>query len=280
MVLTDAKTYAFFVLQSHSHGTTRYLILDSDAQIYWGQSSRPIHVVQRTQPLGIARLPRTHLEVSDLFPPYNPLTMTEFLPSPSQDPSAIFTKRQNILSGERILTQPEAYAQLTMQEIRIAEELGKQPHANVCAYLGVVVDRRLRNRRVTDIVYKRYTCDLFHYVSCGLLRHRSQISHILAAVYAGMRHIHSLGFVHCDLRPENIFLTLGADAGNAQAVIEEVVVGDLDAAVRIGEHVELKAATREWWPEGFEWGDRARTELDEYSFACLGPWLGEWLEKG
>jgi hypothetical protein len=37
--------------------------------------------------------------------------------------------------------------------------------------------------------------------------------------------------------------------------------------------VDLKHAKSNWWPEGVEYGHRAKKRFDEYSFRQLRPWM-------
>ena len=52
------------------------------------------------------------------------------------------------------------------------------------------------------------------------------VATILLAVIRGVHHIHSFNIVHCDLKADNVFITLNNEGG-----IDRVAVADFDAAV-------------------------------------------------
>lgn len=98
-------------------------------------------------------------------------------------------------------------------------------HPNICPYLGVVLDG---SDRIVGIAYKRYDTCLFDAVTSNSVPEifeAATISHIMHSVETGMNHLHRLGLVHCDIRPENIFLS---KAKNGTAM--EVGIGDFDSA--------------------------------------------------
>lgn len=92
-----------------------------------------------------------------------------------------------------------------------------------------------------------------------LLRPR-HIPFLLDGIEAGRQALHAMELVRCDLRPMNIFVTIGEgsdEAGNA--VLQEVVLRDFDASVKVGEEIDLKRASQEWWPENARFGTKAGT---------------------
>lgn len=99
-----------------------------------------------------------------------------------------------------------------------------------------------------------------------------------------MRHSHKLGLVNCDIRPMNIFVGSESEQDeNDDVILKEVVIGDCDACVQIGERVSLKKASKDWWPKsaGKKWGVKAEQWLDEWCTEKMGKWLkgdglGEW----
>jgi serine/threonine protein kinase len=126
---------------------------------------------------------------------------------------------------------------------------------------------------VTAIVYEKYDMNLSEYAQQDLLEY-DHIDGICAAVKEGMRHLHSLGIMHCDLHPGNILIRLKpVGEGAEKRVVESVVIADFDSALMVGEVVDLKHATTNWWLPGVKYGDKSKKSIDEYSFLQLRPWM-------
>lgn len=83
----------------------------------------------------------------------------------------------------------------------------------------------------------------------------------------GLKHVHSLGVVHCDLKPSNIFVDL---IGN------RFVIGDFDSMHRNGEKIVLKGGTRGWVLDD----NIARFKNDWYSLTLIRAWLEEKMAPG
>jgi hypothetical protein len=274
--LQDLKTYTFLQLSTHTYNTTRYLVLDFTGALYWGTDARPLKVVQRTHPFAIARLPRKPLNAGSFFPPFDPTSMTPYHAN-AHEPAHVFIKKQDLLAGNEFLQRAPRFAGITLAEINVAEALVKSPHPNLCPYLGVVVNAAMN--RVTGLAYKRYTTDLHRFAHHGLLTSPAQIGIIMGAVTAAVTHLHRLGFVHCDVRPCNVFLKVGAVPGRKERRIEEVVLGDFDAVTRLGGKIEWKLAGGEWRVNGVKVGDVAGVEVDRFAVGETERWLWRWLER-
>jgi serine/threonine protein kinase len=80
----------------------------------------------------------------------------------------------------------------------------------------------------------------------------------------GIQVFHNQGFVHCDIKPDNIFVDLQN---------HRFVVGDFDSVHREGARVSLKVGTPGWVPEDEDTSDIARYEIDSYSLAMIQTWL-------
>jgi serine/threonine protein kinase len=124
------------------------------------------------------------------------------------------------------------------------------PHPNICEYLGVWSDDKLRYEwqgkrinvsldkdRVTKVVFKKYDCNLDETVTNG---HPVDIAHCLRSIAAGLEHLHSIGYVRSDIKPENIFV-LYPKAGEEMAV--QYVIGDFDSVQVAGNILTGKAST-------------------------------------
>jgi serine/threonine protein kinase len=90
---------------------------------------------------------------------------------------------------------------------------------------------------VTILVYKKYNCNLDQAVRRG---HPIDIAHCLRSIAAGLRHLHSIGLVHSDIKPENIFV-LYPKAGKEMTV--QHVIGDFHSVQNVGDVMMDKTGT-------------------------------------
>lgn len=234
MTLTVVQTWA------RSRVTTRYLVRASDGALFWGSTARTPSEI-RSMPPG--RLPcSSYLNPNAFFPVYNS-KMTRYAGSES-DPS-VYIKLPRIISFTNFYCDANVQREirsLIKREIRSCELLLRNPHANICTYMGVVTDAK---DRVIGLAYKRYATDLFTLVENTPSLHGLPASEplskesIIQAITNGMHHMHGLGLVHCDIRPENIFV----DPAKG-----EVVIGDFDGTHTEGEALEGRVAPPNWWP--------------------------------
>ncbi|KAF2243117.1 hypothetical protein BU26DRAFT_126681 [Trematosphaeria pertusa] len=239
--------------------TTRYLLRDGCGNIWWGSSARTISSICAADPTCLPKL--APLDPEAFYPWAKP--GTKEYKGALDDPN-VFIKKQDFLM-HRCFDQgkaPEYFKNLMVREVEVCELLAKNPHPNVCKYLGVVLDTA---DLITGIAYKRYDSDLFTAVEEKAFDY-ARIPHVVAAVDAGMKHLHSLALVHGDLRPENIFLR-GED---------EVVVGDFDACYCVGEPLEHKIGARDWWPAKYGRERYAEVEIDYLTVAKLPSWFKVW----
>ncbi|KAL4061768.1 kinase-like domain-containing protein [Scleroderma citrinum] len=86
------------------------------------------------------------------------------------------------------------------------ETLRRSPHKNIAVYYGCV---REGNHHFSGICMKRYRITLFEVMHAHMNEQKlnpERISEIIEGVHAGLRHIHSLGYVHNDVTPTNIMI--------------------------------------------------------------------------
>jgi len=89
-------------------------------------------------------------------------------------------------------------------------------------------------------------------------------NHILEGVESGIRHLHSLGFVHNDINPSNIML-----------YNDTAVIIDFGSCRRQGEDLEGVGRTYEWYDEAVQ---VAIPENDFNALEEIRIWLGDRSE--
>lgn len=213
------------------------------------------------------------VEARLLYPSYRPTTK-KFEGNP--DDKAVFMKKQNWSSKYR--HHNDHFAECTAQEVKRCEQINRKPHRNLAQYLGVETQKICGEERVTRIAYKRYSMDLHTFVLEKRLLKPHHIPFLMHGIRQGIKAIHAMELVHCDLRPANIFVTVrgeGEEACNLELL--EVVLGDFDASVMVGEEIRLKRASSDWWPENVKYGMKAQPWIDEWCLKKMGMWLeGDW----
>ncbi|KAJ4984972.1 serine/threonine-protein kinase [Stagonosporopsis vannaccii] len=267
----------FTVLDSMDHrsGDTHYLLESNQGMLFhghvrtseWNSLSSP-----GSNGSQFASLPDlTHVPADFLFPHYHP-SMTPF--SGDDKDEAVYMKKQSLLPRAKFRNRH--HARCTLQEIARCERISMTPHANLARYLGVETKQIAGVERVVRIAYQRYSMDLHTFVLMKRYLQPCHVPFLMHGIESGMRHLHTLGLVHCDLRPMNVFVTIGDERGeDGHVVLEEVVIGDFDASVEAGEKVALKRASGDWWPAGAEWGSKAEAWIDEWCLEKMGRWLKE-----
>ncbi|KAH6418241.1 hypothetical protein HBI14_097060 [Parastagonospora nodorum] len=155
---------------------------------------------------------------------------------------------------------------LTLREIQTCRVLQECPHPNICGYRGVVVNNGL----VTALMFDRYDMNLREFLY-SQRSNNMDIPKCIQEIKNGIDHIHSLGLVHCDIKPDNIFVHLAS---------ARFVVGDFDSVHREGQRLTLKTGTEGWAPLEADTNDLARREIDFYGLKMIQAWLERKLEHG
>lgn len=140
----------------------------------------------------------------------------------------------------------------------MCEVLRTHLHPNVSQYLGC----RVVDDRTTGLCFVKYGENLHHWVEKG---HALVIDDCIKGIEDGIKHLHGLGFVHCDVNPANIVMN-----GN------DPVIVDFDSCRRIGEPLGLKAGTSGWTREDCT---IAQEELDEDGIMRIKAWLVQKKQK-
>ena len=138
----------------------------------------------------------------------------------------------------------------------MCEKLRVMPHKHICRYHGVQTSRVLR------FEYRGYA---IHVRDC------------LEAIASALRHLHCLGIVHGDIKPQNIFLRY--PEAQYDATPTRYVVGDFDSAQPTGSVIDGKHGTPYWSREKKVWVDTVEEDDDWFSLERMRRWLFE-VTKG
>ncbi|KAF9692799.1 hypothetical protein EKO04_009319 [Ascochyta lentis] len=266
--------FTVFSSMDQRSGETHYLLSSNRGFLFHGHHpTKEWKAIQAIHGDGteFACLPMEAVPANLLFPDHEPW-MRKFT-GDEADPD-IFIKSQAFLAKTRYGS--DHHARATYQEILRCEAIAPSPHANLARYLGVQTKMIGGEERVVGIAYQRYSMDLYHFVMMKRLLLPRHIDLIMQGIERGMRHLHGLGLVHCDLRPTNVFVTFGEERDEDEGVVlKEVVIGDFDASVKIGEEVSLKRACNGWWPPNMEWNAKAEECIDQWCLDKMKSWLKE-----
>ncbi|KAF1998734.1 kinase-like protein [Amniculicola lignicola CBS 123094] len=183
-----------------------------------------------------------------------------------EDPwrSDTFVKVQHMLERNRWITDYYTAYNCTRKELHNLKRLqGIPQHNNLCEYKGVVTDQS-QTRRVFGIAYEKYDCDLFNWTMDHNKPFDTKL--IIEVVGRALQHLHKYGLVHCDVKPENVFI-------KGEGEILKIALGDFDSMHRVGETLMTKIGTRYFWNEKYAVGDKAVVELDIFALGKLKKWL-------
>jgi hypothetical protein len=226
------------------------------------------------------------LDPAKLYPEFQP-SYHRFRWRKGEDHKAVYKKHRAplLLASETLGLHDLArdfVSLLTEREIRTCELMRDNPHANIAKYRGVQckdvleyshggksVQIKLDTVRVIKLVFKRYDCNLFELI-------RSQpavvdVHYCLESIAAGIVHMHDLGMVHSDIKPENIFVDVETSQSSSHS--HKFVIGDFDSAAPTGSTAELKGGDKRWARQKNH--DVVEEEDDWYAFQNLKRWLAK-----
>lgn len=222
------------------------------------------------------------LNLANLYSEVNP-AYTRFVPNEKKDKNAVYQKQSRFMGvlprrGVQSI-RGDLFARVTEREIQICEKLRAHPHPSIVVYLGVHIDSKLQyawngqpveipldTERVLSLVFERYDCNLKELIN------RLQVVDVrqcLMAIAAGIEHLHSIGIVHADIKPSNIFILKPTDENWAQ----QYVIGDFDSSHVAGSVMTMKKGTKGWTLPKDMGVSIAEEDDDWYSFQRLKMWL-------
>ncbi|KAG6043558.1 hypothetical protein E4U39_004385 [Claviceps sp. Clav50 group G5] len=178
--------------------------------------------------IDLDNLDKTFINIDNVWPPYS----ARLLRAPSPVPQDSYIKEADLFDAGQYpeLIPPGG---LVLHEIEAYELLRQHPHPNIAQYRGCVVS----DGRITGLCFANYTMTL---------QQRMEVSTpfdkelCLEGIKRGVRHLHSLGIVHNDIKPNNIMLD----------EMDRPIIIDLDSWQQDGKELGSKKGTADWSIEG------------------------------
>ncbi|CAN9404367.1 unnamed protein product [Alternaria alternata] len=153
---------------------------------------------------------------------------------------------------------------IVMREIENCEMLRKNPHPKICRYRGVDYD--LKSKRIMALLFQKYDMTLGELVA---EKRTFDAENCLQNIRQGIGHIHTLGYVHVDIKPSNIFVDLKVQPAC-------FVVGDFDSMQKQGSQLRYKCGTEGWNLERARHEDyKANVEQDWYGLEMVEAYIRE-----
>jgi hypothetical protein len=228
--------------------------------------------------------PPKEIEIASIFPAHHS-SYTRFQPQQGDISHSFFSKRPLYLDlAARLGITPNTLPRcrtVVAREIAMCERLRVHPHPNIVEYHGVLssnavgfrtglgtISVPLDKERVTCIIYKRYDTTLWDFV---MTRTSSfNVRHCLESIAKSIEHLHSVGIVHNDIKPHNVFVTV-KDQDLPEA--HHWVLGDYDSAHAPGFLLQLKGGTTPWARSKVIGVDIVEESDDWYGFLKVKEWL-------
>ena len=222
------------------------LILREGNQYYYAITShRYSDDTSKIDPHGLDLVP---IPASQIWPSFS----AQFGRAPEPLPQDCYVKRPSLLHYGDTKASTEL-SSLLLNEAEVCEILRASPHPNIAQYLGCIVE----NDKIMGLCFVKYGMNLKERVTEDSRPFDTDL--ILCGIQEGIRHLHSLGLIHCDINPANIVMN-----GDTPVIV------DFDSCRRNGEKLGIKGGTLNWTREDFEF---ARPENDEYGLSKIRDFL-------
>lgn len=119
---------------------------------------------------------------------------------------------------------------LTLREAEVCEILRASSHPNIVQYLGCVVE----TGRITGFCFVKYDMTLSQRVAQASRPFNA--GSFLQYIEEGIRHLHSLELIHCDLNPTNILMRGEIPARSTSSCWPRATLGNTwrDSAFGVG----------------------------------------------
>jgi serine/threonine protein kinase len=221
------------------------------SDIWYAETSLPFFEDEAKDPWHWDMPPRK-IDPTRVYPALNAINMTI-----ADENNPGYEKKPSLLQAGNFLFEIPILRDVTFREIHVCEALRTSRHPNICFYRGV----RIESSLVTSLMFDRYDMTLREFLYKG---HHIDIPRCIRDIRDGIQHMHSLGFVHCDIKPDNIFVDLQN---------QRFVVGDFDPVHCEGARLDLNVGTVGYVTKGEETADLARHQIDWYSLDMIKAWL-------
>lgn len=178
---------------------------------------------------------------------YRPRFLSTLTRAPDPLPHDTYIKRPSLISYDRVRESapPNCIADDLLVEVQVYEVLRRNPHPNIARSLGC----RTLGDEIDGICLPGYETALMAEVHPHSLMKRQlsatrqgvgvgDYDHMLDDIKSGLKHLHSLGFVHNDVNPSNIM----KDG-------DDWVLIDFGSCRRIRESLDRVGRTYEWYDE-------------------------------
>ncbi|PUU77425.1 serine/threonine-protein kinase-like protein [Tuber borchii] len=221
------------------------IILREGNQYYYAITSRQYPA---TSKVDLGELDIVPIPTSQMWPSFS----AQFGRAPEPLPQDCFVKRPSLLNY-RDTEDFNHLRSLLLNEAEVCEILRASPHPNIAQYLGCIVE----DDKIMGLCFVKYGMNLSERVTKDSRPFDADL--ILQGIQEGIRHLHSLGLIHCDINPTNIVMD-----GDTPVIV------DFDSCRREGEKLGIKGGTWGWTNEDFEF---ARPENDEYGLSKIRDFL-------
>ena len=196
------------------------IILQDDIQYYYASTKDRILNKSEIDPLTLDSVPIPNSQIWPEFP-------SGLIQAPQPPPQDYYIKTPSLLDYDPIKSET-AITTIVLQEAEVCEILQKSPHPNIAKYFGCLVE----DEKIKGLCFAKYGPNLMDRVRDGPPVDKASC---LRDIRNGIEHLHSLGLIHCDINPSNIF----SDQ-------ERFVVGDFDSCTREGTKLGIKRGTYPW----------------------------------
>ncbi|KAG7146236.1 LIM domain kinase 1 like protein [Verticillium longisporum] len=198
------------------------VIIEQGGQYF--SASIPKRRPQLAATTDLDRLCKTVIPPEDIWPLYEPgISILTGSPTAEQ-----FCKRPSLIHYGDTEASLHPGREL-LKEAKVCEILKQQPHPNVAAYFGCIVE----GGRIKGLVFQKYAMTLSQ-----RLRIPKPLdgTRCIRDIEEGLRHLHSLGLIHNDLNPSNIMVDDN----------DGVVITDFDSCEHEGMELGPKTCTPGW----------------------------------
>ncbi|KAG6092721.1 hypothetical protein E4U30_005092 [Claviceps sp. LM220 group G6] len=177
--------------------------------------------------INLDNLDKIPIHTDSIWPRYSDRFLRASSPVPEDSKETNLFFYVECLEGKEEMS----HSDLVLHEIEAYELLRRHPHPNIVEYRGCIVS----DDRIPGICLAKYEMTL---------RQRMKVStpfdkdRCLEGIERGIRHLHSLGIVHNDLKPDNVMLD----------ELDRPVIIDFDSWGREGQKFApgMKKSTLEW----------------------------------